>query len=123
MNLISIQRDVFTALGGDSRESYIRGVVTRETDDYNEEIQGMGIDYINQDDVTNIVRGITSLIVKNEGLIQRYSWEDYMEENYPAYEHCSGFYYSTGRYAVCFFDISAEKIEDLDYSFTILKVL
>ena len=123
MELVHIQRDVFNALGEIPRESYVRGVVQRETEEYNDEVQGTDFGYIEIMDVTYIVQGIISLIVKNEGLIQRYTWDEYLNESYPASEHCSGFYYSTGKYAVNFFDISADNAEDIGYSFNILKVL
>ena len=123
MQLIFINRKVFNALADEAREVYVRDQVTREVDEYNEEVQGTNIGYVERGDVDNIVRGIISLIVKNENIIRKYSWKGYLEELYPASEQTSGFSYTTGKYAVSAFDWSAENEDELEYSFNVLRVL
>jgi hypothetical protein len=47
----------------------------------------------------------------------------YLKEDYPAYDDCSGFSYSSGKFGVMAFDWSAETEDDLDYSFSVFKIL
>ena len=120
MNLIHINRKIFNALIGEEREIYVRDIVSREVEEYNSIAKDETID---ADDISRITKGIIRLIVSNENIIRKYGWEKYVESNYPAYADCQGYSYSSGKFGVMAFDWSAETVDELDYSFSIFKIL
>jgi hypothetical protein len=111
--LVHINRKIFKELPEDLRKEYVKETLYPVEYKYD-----LDIDAIN-----NLAEGIEYLITKNENIIKKYGWESYLNEDYPAYDHCSGVHYSTGKYGIMFFDIQADTIEDLNYSFSIFEVL
>jgi len=109
--LIHINRKIFNALPEELKDAYISDAIPFEI----QEEVGNNIKYIEQ--------SIKSLILRNEKIIEKYGWEKYLKEDYPAYDHCDGFSHITGQYGVMAFDWSADTLDDLDYSFEVFKVL
>ena len=111
--LIHINRKIFKSLSEDLRETYVRESIPFEIE------ERIGDSY----DINNIVSGIIHLIIQNENIIDKYGWDEYCNETYPAFDNCSGYYQASGKYGVSFFDISAETEDDLSYSFNVFEVI
>ena len=109
--LININRKIFKSLPDDLKVDYIEECIPLEL-----------VERI-EFNTSTILKGIISLINKNEKIIEKYGWESYTKEDFPAYDECSGWRHTTGRYAVAFFDISAETEDDLNYNFQVFEVI
>ena len=73
--------------------------------------------------LTYLSDGIFEIISKNEKCLSKYGMEKYLDETYPAKDHVSGYYYSTGKYVICPFDWTPDKDGNFNYSFTVAKTM
>lgn len=109
MSLIFVNREIFNNLPSeDLKKEYIKDCILKS-------------DYCEHPQFEYFVKGIFSVVSKNEKIIEKYGMKSYIREDYPAYDHVSGYYYSTGKYVICPFDWSVDDSGSFDYSFSIAK--
>jgi len=96
---------------------YIKEEVASDIENYGEGI------YLDDSEITEMSLGIISVINRNEKVIKKYGMEKYLNDDFPAKDYVSGYYYRTGTLILCPFDWSLYSDGEFDYSFTLARSL
>ena len=115
--LISIRRNIFNSLEGQTLQDYVMDSIESELDEYDQNHQGI--------DIEEVAYGIMSVITKNEETIEKYGIKKYYNNEIEVEDFVSGYYYRSGKIVICPFDWSMDNEEDgtFDYSFTLARLI
>lgn len=110
MSIIHVNRSIYNSISNeDVKKEYIEDCIISAG--YEEIVP-----------LKSIIEGIYNVITENEKVISKYGMKKYIDYDYPAEEHVSGYYDCSGMYVICPFDWSVFN-SDFDYSFFISKVV
>jgi hypothetical protein len=117
LKMIFIDREIVTGLKEEVKIKY----VMERVEEYVESLDFEASEII-EDKIEEVSEAISSIIRRNEDIIEKYGMENYYKETYPAFDYESGIR-SVGRIIIVPFDWSVDSQLNFDYTFILSLTL